>query len=374
MLVTLFWILLILSLYSYFIYPLILLILSSITKPKTTSLETTTPSLTLIITAHNEANRIRDKVENTLPLKTNNPNLEIIIASDCSEDGTDDIVNEYAEQGIKLVRATERLGKEHAQLCAIKQAKGDVLIFSDVATQIPEDAITNLSQYFLDPSIGSVSSEDRFISQTGEVAYVKYEMWLRKLESNLGGLIGLSGSFFAARKEICEQWDINSPSDFNTALNTAQNGMRAVTAPDVLGHYQDLSDPSKEYARKTRTIIRGLTALSRNPQALNPFKNGTFAFQVISHKLMRWLEPWFLIALLITTALIANQHPFFGAVLIAQLAFYGIALTAHYSATLKNNSLIKIIYFFVQVNLAIFDASCKFLSGKRMSVWQPSAR
>jgi cellulose synthase/poly-beta-1,6-N-acetylglucosamine synthase-like glycosyltransferase len=355
-----------------------LLALSRLSTQKTTSPQLSTPTLTLIITAHNEAHRIREKIENSLPLKQNCPKLEIIIASDYSEDGTDDIINEYAEQGIILVRATERLGKEHAQLCAIKQASGDIIVFSDVATQIPEDALNNLTQYFLDPAIGSISSEDRFISQSGDIAgegaYVRYEMWVRKQESQLGGLVGLSGSFFAARKEICEVWDIHSPSDFNTAINTATAGLKAVTAPDVLGYYQDLSDPTKEYARKTRTIIRGLTALSRHPEALNPFNNSLFAFQVISHKLMRWLEPWFLLALLITNCLIANHHGFYVLCLTAQLVFYGTALAAHYSEPIRNNPAVKIIYFFVQVNLAIFDASCQFLAGKRMSVWQPSAR
>ncbi|WP_339668574.1 glycosyltransferase family 2 protein [Dasania marina] len=399
MLVTLFWLLTFCALYSYFIYPVILLCLarckasppqpdnhtsSTNTAPASTDPAEKAPTLSLIITAYNEVGRIRNKINNTLALKNNSheqnksPELEIIIASDCSDDGTDDIVKEYSDQGIKLVRAPERLGKEHAQLCAIKQAQGDVLIFSDVATQIPEDAIEKLSNYFCDPTIGSISSEDRFISQSGDVvgegAYVRYEMWLRSLESKVGGLVGLSGSFFAARKDLCQTWDIHSPSDFNTALNTATQGMRAITAPDVLGYYQDLSDPSKEYARKTRTIIRGLTSLSRNPQALNPLKHGLFAFQVISHKLMRWLEPWFLIGLLFVNFMLASQHSFFALTLVLQCLFYGTALCAHYSSNIKNNTAAKLIYFFVQVNMAIFDASCQFLAGKRMSVWQPSAR
>lgn len=378
MLVTLFWLLAFCALYSYFIYPAILWCLAKGKTDPELSTTTTTPSLSLIITAYNEAGRIKSKIDNTLILKASNPELEIIIASDCSDDDTDNIVNEYADQGIQLVRAPERLGKEHAQLCAIKEATGEVLIFSDVATQIPEDAISNLSRYFSDPTIGSVSSEDRFISNHGEIAgegaYVRYEMWLRSLESKVGGLVGLSGSFFAARKEICQSWDIHSPSDFNTALNTASHELRAITAPDVLGHYQDLSDPSKEYARKTRTIIRGLTSLSRHPQALNPFKHGLFAFQVISHKLMRWLEPWFLIALLAVNFMLASHHDFFTVTLLLQCLFYSLALSAHYSEKVKNNTVAKLVYFFVQVNMAIFDASCQFLAGKRMSVWQPSAR
>src|SRR5690606_4400742 len=120
-------------------------------------------------------------------------------------------------------------------------------------------------------------------------------------------------------------WDIHSPSDFNTALNTASLGLRAVTAPDVLGYYQDLKNPQKEYQRKIRTVIRGMTALARHKEVLNPQRFGLFAFQVFAHKLMRWLVPWFLIGLFIITALIAHESALYSLALLLQLAFYGAA-------------------------------------------------
>ena len=247
-----------------------------------------------------------------------------------------------------------------------------------MATQIPEDALEKLEAYFQDPQIGAVSSEDRFISKDGSIAgegaYVKYEMWLRQQESKLAGLVGLSGSFFAARKAVCQVWDIHSPSDFNTALNTARLGLRAVTAPDVLGYYQDLKDPQKEYQRKIRTVIRGMTALSRHSEVLNPQRFGLFAFQVFSHKLMRWLVPWCLIGLLIVSAVIAHESLFYSFALLVQLGFYGVALLAHFLPHLRETSWVKLIYFFVQVNVALLDAAIKFLAGERMTTWKPSAR
>src|SRR5690606_21831 len=275
-------------------------------------------------------------------------------------------------------RAQERLGKENAQLAAIREASGDIIVFSDVATQMRRDALRRLVAWFADPTVGAVSSEDRFISQDGSIAgegaYVRYEMWLRQQESRLAGLVGLSGSFFAARRQVCQQWDIHSPSDFNTALNSARLGFRAISAPDVHGYYQDLKDPGKEYTRKIRTVIRGMTSLTRHPDVLNPFKFGLFAFQVISHKLMRWLVPWFLLGLLLTSFLLAEQSYFYSLALAAQLAFYGIAIAAHFVGGLRSSGPVRLVYFFVQVNAAIFDASCRFLSGRRMTVWKPSAR
>lgn len=380
MLTLLFWISGIAAIYSYFLYPIVLKVIATIRDVQTIQIvEPGIPVfMTLIVTAYNEEKRIREKIENTLAIHFDVARLELIVASDCSEDATDAIVSEYADRGVRLVRATERLGKENAQLTAIKQAKGDVLVFSDVATHIPEDALVKLEHYFADTSIGAVSSEDRFVSKDGSVAgegaYVKYEMWLRKQESQLAGLVGLSGSFFAARKNICQEWDIHSPSDFNTALNAMKAGLRAISAPDVLGFYQDLQDPAKEYQRKIRTVIRGMTGLSRHKEVMNIRQHGLFALQVISHKLMRWLAPWFFMILFIVSALIANQNSFYALAFVLQLLFYGVALAAQFLPNLRSIGPIKLIYFFVQVNIALLDAAVKFLAGQRMTTWKPSAR
>lgn len=383
MLEAVFWIAALGSLYSYFIYPLALMALpakralpSQAASPVAADSQTVPPAVSLIITAHNEAGRIRQKLENTLELVY--PNLEIIIASDCSADETDDIVREYQNKDVLLSRTTQRLGKENAQKDAIAMATGDIIVFSDVATSIPADAIDALVRYFENPAVGAVSSEDVFISRdggvVGEGAYVKYEMWLRKLESLRGGLVGLSGSFFAARQVLCKRWDIHAPSDFNTALNCALDGYVAVSAPDVLGHYQDVADPNKEYQRKLRTVIRGWTALARHPEVLNPFRFGLFAWQVFSHKLMRWAVPWFLIILFVASIMLAGSGWVYSLALVLQIAFYGVVLAARFSPALRAKGYIRIPYFFVQVNYAIAHATLQFLGGRRMTVWSPSQR
>lgn len=376
-----FWLLAFASVYSYLLYPLILSLRGLLVGRKSMGAAAggSAPKLmTLIVTAYNEERRIREKIENTLAIDFDSDRLELIVASDCSEDATDAIVAEYADRGVRLVRATERLGKENAQLAAILEAKGDVLVFSDVATQIPSDALRKLEVYFANPEIGAVSSEDRFVSKDGTVAgegaYVKYEMWLRAQESLLSGLVGLSGSFFAARKSVCSEWDIHSPSDFNTALNATKSGLRAVSAPDVLGFYQDLADPSKEYQRKVRTVLRGMTGLSRHTEVMSIAKFGFFAVQVISHKLMRWLTPWLLLAFFVVSASVMTEGLFYALAFIAQLAVYGVALVAQFAPELRRSGLVRLIFFFVQVHVALMDATVKFITGKRMTTWKPSAR
>jgi cellulose synthase/poly-beta-1,6-N-acetylglucosamine synthase-like glycosyltransferase len=263
-------------------------------------------------------------------------------------------------------------------LCAIRKASGDILVFSDVATRIPADALRILALQFNNPSIGALSSEDRFVSKNGlvvgEGAYVRYEMWLRRLESDRAGLVGLSGSFFAARREICEQWDIYSPSDFNTALNCAKKGLVAITCPDVVGFYSDVKNPGLEYRRKIRTVVRGMTAISRHPEVLNPVKMGLFAFQIWSHKIMRWGVPWFLLLFATSNLALADEGLVYRIVLMLQFIFYGLAAIGWMSGSLRKNTAVRIIFFFVQTNLALAYALLSFLAGKRMTVWTPSQR
>lgn len=372
-----FWIAVFGSVFSYFIYPLTLSVLAN-KRPSLNQEAISNPEkVTLIITAYNEEQNIEKKINNSLELDQTNIDLEIIVASDCSTDQTDAIVESYSDKGVTLVRADQHLGKEYAQLCGIKVAKGDIIVFSDAATRLNPDALLKLVPYFSDPDVGAISSEDRFITANGEVAgegaYVKYEMWLRSLESRCAGLIGLSGSFFAARKAVCKEWDIHSPSDFNTALNTAKAGKLAISCPDVEGFYPNLKDESKEYQRKLRTAIRGMTGLSRHKEVLNPFKYGVFAYQVWGHKVMRWAVPWFMVlALLSNTALLSA--PFYLFTFIVQLGLLATYAAAYVLPNLRSNGLIKLVYFFYQVNIALAHAAIKFLTGTRMTTWKPSAR
>ncbi len=368
-----------LSVYSYFLYPLILMAIP----PRSSGDvgrrdDTVLPRLSLIITAHNEEKRIAEKIGNSLQLDYPRELLEIIVASDCSTDATDSIVESFRDRGVRLVRADQRKGKEYAQLCAVQASTGGILVFSDVATRIPENALHILVRAFDDPTVGALSSEDRFVSNDGQVvgegAYVRYEMWLRRLESRRAGLVGLSGSFFAARREVCGEWDIYSPSDFNTALNCAKLGMVAISCPEMVGIYKDVKDPGLEYRRKIRTVIRGITAIARHPEVLNPFRLGLFAFQVWSHKIMRWGVPWFMAMFAVATLMLQGQGTIFTLALIAQALFYALALAGWVSARMRANAIVRLVFFFVQTNLALAQATLSFLSGTRMTVWTPTRR
>ena len=378
MLLILFFIVLTGAVFSYFIYPLVMLLLPKRDSSGGYINEMALPYVTLIITAHNEASRITSKLDNALALDYPLDRFEIIVASDMSTDSTDDLVRAYDDHGVKLIRSDQHLGKEYAQSLAIVAAMGEILVFSDVATEMPADSLRHLVANFSKSSVGAVSSEDRFISAdgtlVGEGAYVKYEMWLRGLESRVHSLVGLSGSFFAARREVCEDWDIRVPSDFNIALNCVRQGLVAVSDPKVLGYYQDIKDPKREYQRKLRTIIRGLSAVWYHRDVLNPLRYGLFSFQLWGHKVMRWLVPWFMLLLYGLSIALMAKGWLYKSVFYAESAFFLVALSAALLPPLRSLSLFNIPFYFIQVNLAIAHATVLFVFGKRISVWQPSER
>jgi hypothetical protein len=224
-----------------------------------------------------------------------------------------------------------------------------------------------------------VSSVDKFIDLDGKVsgegAYVRYEMFLRSLESKVNSLVGLSGSFFAARKTVCKEWATDLPSDFNTLLNSVKIGLRGVSDPDSIGYYHNISDERKEYGRKVRTVLRGISAFMKSLDLLNPFRYGLFAWQIFSHKLCRWLVPFAMIlALIINLSLLAIYDPSFLYIpaFIVQIIFYAVAVLG--IATRSAKPFIKIPAFFVLVNASILTAWYYYFRGESMVMWTPSER
>jgi hypothetical protein len=370
----LFWLCAIGAVYSYLLYPFALYLVPR--RRSSGALEAALPAVSLIIACRNEQARLRTKIERSLAIDY--PGLEVLVASDCSDDGSDEIVRSFESAGVKLVRSAQRLGKEHAQGLAIAASHGEVLVFSDAGTDIPPEAIRTLVRNFADPAVGAVSSEDQLVGAdgklVGEGAYVKYEMWLRRLESQRAGLVGLSGSFFAVRRSILTAWRTDIPSDFTCALAAVRAGKIAVTDPQVRGIYKDISDPRKEYGRKVRTAIRGMTALAKNVVVLNAWRYGWFSFQVFSHKLARWLIPWCMLGCLGFGAYLASLSPLYAALLALQLCLYGLAALASLWPALQRIAVLRLLRYFVQVNLAMADAGLKFVMGRRVVVWEPSKR
>ena len=338
------------------------------------------PVTTLIITAYNEEKRIKSKLENSIALDYPHDKLQIIVASDGSDDGTNDIVKQFHNKGVELLDVKSRGGKENAQREAVKIAAGEILVFSDVATILETNGLKEIVANFADPTVGCVSSEDRMVSKDGKVCgeglYVRYEMWLRKLEAQINSLVGLSGSFFAARKEVCQDFAADMQSDFRTLLSSMRIGLRGVCDADAIGYYQDIADKSKEFDRKVRTVLRGITVFFRNKEFLNPICYGFFSYQYFCHKLLRWLVPLFLAGAYLSNAacVVIAQSFLWQGLLAIQTAFYLAALFSWFMREDVQTPLLKVPYYFMTVNLAIAVAWYRYCKGDRLVMWTPSKR
>ncbi len=363
--------------WAYFGYPLSLYLLSYL-RCRNVAKVPITPSVTFIITAFNEEKRIREKLENTVALDYPPELLQVVVASDGSTDRTNDIVREYQGRGVVLLEVKDRGGKENAQKEAVAIARGDILVFSDTATIIEPESLYRITANFADPSIGCVSSVDRVVGRDGkpcgEGAYVRYEMWLRDLEGRVNSLVGLSGSFFAARKEVCRDFSPNMQSDFRTLLNSMRLGLRGVGDPEVVGLYQDVADSSREFDRKVRTVLRGITVFFKNLEFLNPFSYGLFAYQFCCHKLLRWLVPFFLTAVLLINAFLAPFSLLYLVLFLLQCSFYLLAVAGWKRPSLARSLAVKLPLYFATVNVAIAVAWMRYLRGNRLVMWTPSER
>ena len=374
---TVFWVSVGFVFYAYAGYPLLLMLIGLV-RNRPIKKAPFQPTVSFIITAYNEEKRIDEKLLNTLRQDYPRELLDLVVASDCSTDTTDDLVRSFESSGIRLVRSDSKGGKEAAQKLAVDSASGDILVFSDTATMLEPTAISTIVRNFSDPTVGCVSSVDRFIDTdgtvSGEGAYVRYEMLLRHLETRVNTLVGLSGSFFAARRSVCQGWAPDLQSDFNTLLNSVRNGLRGVADPESVGFYKNLSDQKKEYERKVRTIVRGISVFMRSLSLLNPFRYHLFAWQLFSHKLCRWLVPFAMIAALVSNAVLASSSVFFQGTLVAQVVFYAVALAYLATKRLPSFGMLRLPSFFVMVNLSILDAWIRYFRGERIVSWSPSKR
>ena len=367
-----FWLSVALVVYAYAGYPCVLMALT-LFRDRPVKKAAIRPRVSFVIAAHNEEQRIAGKIDNTLRQDYPASLMEIIVASDCSTDRTDDIVRSYGRR-IWLVRSRQRLGKEAAQQLAVRTALGEILIFSDVATALPADAVSNIVMNFADTTVGCVSSVDCLVdadgTPSGEGAYVKYEMWMRALETRVNTLVGLSGSFFAARRDVCRRWSADRQSDFSTLLNAVEMGLRGVQDVDSKGLYRNIADDRREFQRKVRTVVRGISVLERNAAKLNPFRYGLFAWQLASHKVCRWLVPFGMIGAAAGNTFLLTESPFYSAMFAAQCVFYAAAVAGIRTGAPS----LKIPTFFVVANFGVLVAWLRFARGERIASWTPSER
>lgn len=363
--------------WTYFGYYLTLQSISFFYSRKTGKQEFS-PSVSLVITAYNEERKIRQKLENTLALAYPRDKFEIIVVSDDSNDKTEEIVSSFQDKGVKLLAIPVRHGKHYCQGKGVERAKGEIIVLTDATTFLEIDAVEKIVRNFADPKIGCVSGTDRVerieSDTVGEGRYIKYEMKLRALESKVGSLVGVSGCFYAVRKKLCQTWYDDMSSDFYLPIISYIKGYRAVLEPEAIGYYETLRNSEGEFQRKVRTVVHGLEILFKFREIMNPFKYGIYSWQIISHKLFRWLVPICLILLFVVNLFLIGKNPIYYIFFFSQAACYTAVLFGFLSKKLQNTALFKIPFFLAMSNFSILVAWYKFMMGERYVRWEPTKR
>ncbi|MFH1279724.1 MAG: glycosyltransferase [Candidatus Eisenbacteria bacterium] len=369
-----FWASLVLVAYAYAGYPALLLLLAR-RAGRPAPREERTPTVTVVVPVHNQPEEIRMKIENLLRLDYPRERLTVVISSDGSDDGTDEVVRGYEDRGIRLVRSGERRGKVHAQNRAIESLGGDrgeVVVFTDASILLNEGALRAIVRAFADPEVGCVSSDDD-VPGGGEGLYVRYEMFLRRLEGRIKTLVGVSGSFYAVRGDLVAPTDPRFTRDFLVPLSIIGKGLRVQSDPEARGRFLPAPSSGSEFRRKVRTVMRGMDVLFHNARLLDPLRDPFVAWALLSHKVVRWLVPWAMLALFLASFALAGR-PFYRVFFALQALFYLSAAAAARPGFWASSLPGKASLFFTVTNAAILVAWIRYLRGERAVVWEPTKR
>ena len=364
--------------YVYVGYPLVLTLVAKVLRRPVRS-EENFPQVTLVISAFNEAHVIAIKLKNALALDYPRKQLEIMVVSDASTDDTDHLVQSFSEEGVVLLRMTERRGKTMGLNAAMKATRSEIVVFSDANIMYRPDAVRQLVQGFADPTVGCVTGDSRYVDQPESAAHVQenaywgYERYIRTLESRIGSTVGGDGAIFAIRRELYTPLLPDMINDLVVPLQIVAKGYRAVFEPKAIGLEPSAGDFKKEFRRKRRIVNRSWRGMMSVGEVLNPFKVGIFAWQVWSHKVLRWLVlP--LVAIAALGCLIA--YPLGWLYQVGAWGFLGSLVLAGIGAVAPSSlgpvsRLTHVIFYFYLVNLAALLGVLRALAGRVEAVWMP---
>jgi cellulose synthase/poly-beta-1,6-N-acetylglucosamine synthase-like glycosyltransferase len=354
--------------YTHAGYPAALLLLSRLRRPRPLPEAggAELPSVTLVVAAYDEGPVIGDKVRNALALDYPRERLELIVASDGSSDRTAELAR---AAGADVVLDLPRVGKAQAQDEAVERARGELVAFSDANSLWAPDALTRLVAPFADRSVGYACGQVRFSARAGatneEGAYWRYEMAVRSLESGLGGITAGNGAIYALRRAHYEAGDPYT-GDLSLPFRMARRGLRSVYVPGALAEEPMVPTLEGEFRRKRRMMSRAWGTVLRggmlSPRGYAPL----FAFELASHRLIRYASPFLhLVALAANVALI-GQGWVYTATLGLQLAFVVAAVLGAF-APLRP---LRLAYYYVLVTGSIAAGFVDWLRGGAPLVWE----
>lgn len=371
--------------YIYLGYPLFLVLISFFTKKKIQVDNNYCPIVTLIIAAYNEEKVIEEKIKNSLKIDYPPDKFEIIIFSDASNDRTDEIVNQYRNKGIKLVRYEGRNGKTFCQNETVKLAEGEIIVFSDANSMYEENAVKQIVKYFIDSKVGCVVGELKYEgvedfrteeNVPGEGVYWLYEQKLKKMENMISSVVTANGSIYAVRKDYYIPLVKEASSDFAEPLKLFQKGYRILYEPESIAWEKTAPNYREEFQRRVRIVSRTFSTFIRDRQLvsiINPFRFGLFSIQFFSHKLLRWLSGLFLLLLIFFNLLLYNYGIFYQFTFWGQIVFYIMAMVGWLTEYMRkewNFKVTHVAFYFCLSCWAMLVGIFNSLNGNHFITWE----
>jgi cellulose synthase/poly-beta-1,6-N-acetylglucosamine synthase-like glycosyltransferase len=370
---TLFWLCLATVAYTYLGYPLTLM---GLRKRAVSPLRRQDlPSVTVVIAAHNEAPCIGATVLNKLDQDYPSALLDIIVVSDGSVDGTDEQVSMLRSPRVRLLRQEPRQGKTAALNHAVSTATGEIVVFSDANSIYQPSTVRELVAAFDDPSVGYVTGELVYAAPRGTSVgegsglYIRYENWLRCLESAVGSVVGVNGGVDGVRRRLYEPMRADQLPDFVLPLAVVARGFRTVYRAEAVAYEEALGHQRDEFKMRVRVSLRAFHALWDMRRLLHP-RFGLFAFQLLVHKVVRYLIFGPLLGALICSALLAESSVF-RALFVGQMVFYGLAALGWSSRGRIRFRPVFVPFYFCLINGAAAVAAGRFMRGQRQLTWTP---
>tara|TARA_R110002096_G_scaffold171490_6_gene344593 strand:+ start:59315 stop:60313 length:999 start_codon:yes stop_codon:yes gene_type:complete len=328
-----------------------------------------------LIPVFNAKDYIGPKIESLLALEYPSEKLEILLYSDCSEDCSDEVLQEWAARypnKVRVFRASERSGKPSALNAMRREAKGDLLLMTDIRQPLHPKCMRELASYFADPTVGAVSGSLELSGGTGAGFYWKYEKWIRKNEGNFRSMVGVTGAIYAvAKKDLVDLPKDIALDDMWVPMRLRLQGRRIAFAPAAVA-YDEAFDDDREFGRKARTLAGNYQLFAALPKTLLPFANPSW-FETVSHKIMRLVCPWALIALAIVCGIAISQGEAqlgtwtWRSMLVltaGQVGFYSLALLGKFAGKLGN-----IARTFVVLNAAALVGLWRFMRQSQRVTW-----
>jgi cellulose synthase/poly-beta-1,6-N-acetylglucosamine synthase-like glycosyltransferase len=361
--------------YVYAGYPLLLVLISYWKRARPIASNQHLPSVSVLLAARNEEKDIGWKIAETLAWDYPSDKLELLVASDASEDSTDEIVRSFADPRVVLVRMERRGGKARALNRLAELARGEVLFFTDANCHIGARALRLMVRHFADPRVGSVTGNTRFTEEaekavvtSGGGSYLGYETILKRLENRIGSVLVCDGAIFCLRSALFQRLDPSLANDLELPMRVGAAGYWVLHDPQAIVLERGTSSPLEEFQRLRRMCAQGVLAMFK----LRDVFFGLRGWQFISHKFLRWTSLIPMLMVLVSSAILASHSPFFSSLLILQGTFYGLAAIGLQRARANRpvTTLTAIPFYVVLGVVGALVGVVDSLRGKRFDVWE----